>query len=224
MMKLNDFQKYEATLKIPYEKYFELIYETKYLIEARLSSERCFIAKKSFYGCNRRMAVEKVSSWYNKHLKAVLGSPHCTLSLDDPLSEVRYEDDFVCTDLRNKYLDDVTIERLLEESNGELGREDSEETENHSSCSVKRLRRRRKPEVRLTNHLIQSPGGTIYYQKKEKSVSQTGRLKIKKIKLASKSLEKAKKEVVRRGLNKFEDLTSANKNRLVKPKTRAKLA
>ena len=50
MMKFNDFQKYEATLRIPYEKYFELIYETKYLIEARLSPERCFIATKLFTG------------------------------------------------------------------------------------------------------------------------------------------------------------------------------
>ena len=31
MMKVNDFQKYEVTLKIPYESYFGLIYETKYL-------------------------------------------------------------------------------------------------------------------------------------------------------------------------------------------------
>ena len=59
MMKFNDFQKYEATLRIPYEKYFELIYETKYLIEARLSAERCFIATKSFYGCNRRWRSKK---------------------------------------------------------------------------------------------------------------------------------------------------------------------
>ena len=36
MMKVNDFQKYEVTLSISYEDYFSLMYDTKYLIEARL--------------------------------------------------------------------------------------------------------------------------------------------------------------------------------------------
>ena len=57
------------------------------------------------------MAVEKVVAWYNKHLKAVLGHPHQTLMINDPMGEVSYEDGFVCTDLQNKYLDDETIER-----------------------------------------------------------------------------------------------------------------
>jgi hypothetical protein len=188
MMKFNDFQKYEATLRIPYEKYFELIYETKYLIEARLSPERRFIATKSFYGCNRRMAVEKVVAWYNKHLKAVLGHPHQTLMINDPMGEVSYEDGFVCTDLQNKYLDDETIERLLDESGGDLGRDDSQGTEKHSPASVKRLRR-----------------GTIYFKMKDLPCGESAKVRTRKIKLASKSLEKAEKEVVRRGLNKFEN-------------------
>ena len=49
------------------------------------------------------MAVEKVVAWYNKHLKAVLGHPHQTLMINDPMGEVSYEDGFVCTDLQNKY-------------------------------------------------------------------------------------------------------------------------
>jgi len=205
MMKFNDFQKYEATLRIPYEKYFELIYETKYLIEARLSPERCFIATKCFYGCNRRMAVEKVVAWYNKHLKAVLGHPHQTLMINDPMGEVSYEDGFVCTDLQNKYLDDETIERLLDESGGDLGRDDSQGTEKHSPASVKRLRRRRKQDVYLSDQLVQSSGGTIYFKMKDLTCGESGKVRTRKIKLASKSIEKAEKEVVRRGLNKFEN-------------------
>ena len=118
MMKFNDFQKYQATLLIPYEKYFELIYETKYLLEARLSADRNFIAQKSFYGCNRRSVVEKASDWYNKNLRSVLGHPLDTLTIDDPLKEVSYDDGFVCTDLRNKYLDDQTIDRLIMKRTG----------------------------------------------------------------------------------------------------------
>ena len=72
------------------------------------------------------MAVEKAVAWYRKHLKAVLGHPHKTLMINDPMGEVSYEDGFICTDLQNKYLDDETIERLLDESGGDLGRVDSE--------------------------------------------------------------------------------------------------
>ena len=59
MMKVNDFQKYEVTLMISYEDYFNLIYESKYLLEARLGPDRIFIAKKSVYGNCRRKAVQK---------------------------------------------------------------------------------------------------------------------------------------------------------------------
>ena len=147
MMKFNEFQKYEATLHIPYEKYFELIYETKYLIEARLGPDRQFVAYKSFYGCNRRSAVIKASEWYNSHLKKVLGNPQNIMFIDDPLLEVTYDDDFVCTDLRNKYLDENTITRLLAEAQGDLGRENSIQPDGAPLGSVKRLRKRKRKEV-----------------------------------------------------------------------------
>ena len=47
MMKVNDFQKYEVTLMISYEDYFRLIYESKYLLEARSGTARMFIARKA---------------------------------------------------------------------------------------------------------------------------------------------------------------------------------
>ncbi len=208
MMKLNEFQKYEATLLIPYEKYFELIYETKYLLEARLGSNRIFIARKSFYGCNRRMAVVKANDWYGKHLKKVLGHALNTMFIDDPLNEVTYDEGFVCTDLRNKYLDDQTIKKLLEDAQGDLGREDSITKDRVASGSVKRLRKRRKREVKLTERLSQTAGGTIYYKMAGQRVGKGNRLKVTKVKLTSKSLNKARQEVVRRGLDKFESFSN----------------
>lgn len=204
MMKFNDFQKYMVTLHIPYEKYFELIYETKYLLEARLKTGRIFEAQKFFYGCNRRSVVAKAVQWYNQNLKQALGHPHMKMFIDDPLTEVVYDDGFVCTDLRNKFLDDATIERLLTEANGDLGRGDSGDSSKIQLSSVIRLRKRRKFETVLTDHFIQSSGGTIYYQMADLPQGRGTRFKVRKIKLSSKSLEKAKKEVVRRGLNKFE--------------------
>ena len=204
MMKINDFQKYKATLLIPYDQYFSLIYDTKYLLEARLSTGRIFVAHKFFYGCNRRKAVEKATNWYSKDLREVLGPPHQKMMIDDPMEEVIYDEGFVCTDLRNKYLDEPTIERLLKEAEGDLGRDNTIGTESHPPCSVKRLRRRRKQEVRLTDRLTQSPSGVIYYRMTEFHKGNSGRTKSRKVKLASKSLEKARKEIIRRGLDRFE--------------------
>jgi hypothetical protein len=215
MMKFNEFQKYEATLHIPYEKYFELIYETKYLIEARLGPDRQFVAYKSFYGCNRRSAVIKASEWYNSHLKKVLGNPQNIMFIDDPLLEVTYDDDFVCTDLRNKYLDENTITRLLAEAQGDLGRENSILPDGAPLGSVKRLRKRKRKEVQLTDRLSQTPGGTIYYKMTEVIEGRGCSVKVRKIKLASKSLLKAKREVIRRGLNKFEKFSE---NKLIPPR------
>ena len=61
----------------------------------------------------------------------------------------------------------------------------------------------------LTSRLSQSPGGTIYYKMTEVSdKANSKRAKMKMIKLSSKSLEKAIREVERRGLNKFEKFES----------------
>jgi len=204
MMKINDFQKYKATLLIPYDQYFSLIYDTKYLLEARLSSGRIFVAHKYFYGCNRRKAVEKATDWYSKDLRDVLGPPNQVMMIDDPMEEVIYAEGFICTDLRNKYLDDPTIDRLLKDAGGDLGRDNTTGSESHPTCSVKRLRRRRKKEVRLTDRLIQSPSGVIYYRMTEFHKGNSGRTKTRKVKLASKSLEKARKEINRRGLDRLE--------------------
>ena len=202
MMKINDFQKYKATLLIPYDQYFSLIYDTKYLLEARLSSGRIFVAHKYFYGCNRRKAVEKATDWYSKDLRDVLGPPNQVMMIDDPMEEVIYEEGFICTDLRNKYLDEPTIDRLLKDADGDLGRDNTTGSGSHPTCSVKRLRRRRKQDVRLTDRLTQSPSGVIYYRMTEFHKGNAGRTKSRKVKLASKSLEKARKEIIRRGLDR----------------------
>ena len=204
MMKVNDFLKYEISLNISYEDYFRLIYDNKYLIEARLGPNRTFIAKKSIYGNSRKKAVHKAVQWFWKDFKGVLGPAHKIMTVDDPHEEVSYDDDFACNDLGHKYLDERTLERLLAEADGELARDDSVGTENHPPNSVKRIKRRRKQNIQLTSRLTQSPGGTIYYRMTELSEGKSVRAKTKTIKLASKSLGKALKEVSRRGLDKFE--------------------
>ena len=110
----------------------------------------------------------------------------------------------------------------MEEANGDLVRDDSEGSEKHPPNSVKRTRRRRKSNKQLTTRLSQSPGGTIYYKMTEVSdKANSKRAKMKMIKLSSKSLEKAIREVERRGLNKFEKFESnATNSRIPKGKVK----
>ena len=215
MMKVNDFLKYEISLSISYEDYFRLIYDNKYLIEARLGPDRMFIAKKSIYGNSRKKAVQKAVQWFWKDFKGVLGPAHKIMTVDDPHEEVSYDEDFACNDLGHKYLDDNTLERLLEEADGELARDDSTGSENHPPNSVKRIKRRRKQNVQLTSRLTQSAGGTIYYRMTEMPEGNNIRAKSKSIKLASKSLDKALKEVTRRGLDKFEQFEKKEKKKKI---------
>jgi hypothetical protein len=213
MMKVNDFLRYDIKLKIDYDDYFRLIYDTKYLIEARLGPNRTFIATKAVYGNSRKKAVQQAVQWFWKDFKGILGSAHKIMTINDPYDEVEYDDNFACNDLGNKYLDEPTLSRLIEDSNGDLARDESEGSEKHPPNSVKRTRRRRKQNIQLTSRLSQSPGGTIYYKMIDIAEKvKNARPKVKMVKLSSKSLEKAVREVERRGLDKFEKLDSTTKS------------
>ena len=75
MMKVNDFLKYEISLSISYEDYFRLIYDNKYLIEARLGPDRTFIAKKSIYGNSRKKPFKKPCNGFGRTSRAFLVLP-----------------------------------------------------------------------------------------------------------------------------------------------------
>lgn len=213
MMKVNDFLRYDIKLKIDYDDYFRLIYDTKYLIEARLGPNRTFIATKAVYGNSRKKAVQQAVQWFWKDFKGILGSAYKIMTITDPYDEVDYDENFACNDLGNKYLDESTLSRLIEDSNGDLVRDESEGSEKHPPNSVKRTKRRRKQNVQLTTRLSQSPGGTIYYKMIDIADKvKNARPKVKMVKLSSKSLEKAVREVERRGLDKFEKFDTKTKS------------
>jgi len=212
-MKVNDFLRYDIKLKIDYDDYFRLIYDTKYLIEARLGPNRTFIATKAVYGNSRKKAVQQAVQWFWKDFKGILGSAYKIMTITDPYDEVDYDENFACNDLGNKYLDESTLSRLIEDSNGDLARDESEGSEKHPPNSVKRTKRRRKQNVQLTTRLSQSPGGTIYYKMIDIADKvKNARPKVKMVKLSSKSLEKAVREVERRGLDKFEKFDTKTKS------------
>ena len=130
------------------------------------------------------------------------------MTVSDPYEEVVYNDSFACNELGNKYLDQETIDRIVDQSEGDLVKDDSEGSERHPPNSVKRTKRRRRQNIQLTSSLLQSPGGTIYFKMND---SSKGRVKAKMVKLSSKCLDKAKREVERRGLNKIKKLKKSSK-------------
>ena len=183
------------------------------MIEARLGPNRTFIATKAVYGNSRKKAVQQAVQWFWKDFKGILGSAYKIMTITDPYDEVDYDENFACNDLGNKYLDESTLSRLIEDSNGDLARDESEGSEKHPPNSVKRTKRRRKQNVQLTTRLSQSPGGTIYYKMIDIADKvKNARPKVKMVKLSSKSLEKAVREVERRGLDKFEKFDTKTKS------------
>ena len=92
-----------------------------------------------------------------------------------------------------------------------MDREESEVNTQHNS--LKRLKRRKKKNLSLTSRLYQTPGGTIYYRMSEPGSLSSAKMKITSIKLSSKSLDKALREVDRRGLNKFENFDAKKSSR-----------
>ena len=74
MMKVNDFLKYEISLSISYEDYFRLIYDNKYLIEARLGPIGRYRKEINLWEQPKK-AVQKAVQWFWKDFKGVLGPP-----------------------------------------------------------------------------------------------------------------------------------------------------
>ena len=138
-------------------------------MEARLGVNRTFIATKAVYGNNRRKAVKKAVQWFWKDFNGILGPAHEIITINDPFEEVNYNDSFACNDLANKYLDQKTLERVLEQANGDLIVDDRTGSKNQPPNSLRRVKRRRKENKQLTPRLYQTPRRTIYYKMTEPS-------------------------------------------------------
>ena len=87
MMKVNDFLKYEISLNISYEDYFRLIYDTKYLIEARLGPIGRLSQRNQFMGTAEK-SRSKSRSMVLEDFKGVLGPAHKVMTVNDPHEEV----------------------------------------------------------------------------------------------------------------------------------------
>ena len=189
-------QIYKATFTIGYDEYMKALTQGKNPKQARLMPDRMFRFVKEFANANREKAVYKACQWYWDNYKGAWGQINDIMVVNDPCEEVKYGDDFACSSRSSRYLDEPTIRRLIEESDGELTREVKEGKKHHPKNPLKRVRRRRlKPKLVGTN-LYQASSGAMYYVTTYRS--KNGKRCRKENKLASRTIEKAEREIQRR--------------------------
>jgi len=188
---------YKAVFVIGYEEYMKALQSGFYPKDARLTPGRTFEFTKDFTANSRGKAVYNACQWYWKEYKGAWGQINDIMTINDPYDEVRYSDTFSCSDRKNRYLNTETIEKIIKDSDGQLTKEESTGDKHHPPNSVKRVKRRRKYNVRVGKNLYQSPSTrTLYYVTTE--ISKNGKRVRKNNKLVTKDLEKAEREIDRR--------------------------
>lgn len=124
-----------------------------------------FVAERMILAPNRRTAVRKALQWFSTRFKGSIGPAGQILTVDDPSHEVTYDEDFSCNDLRNKFISEEVVERLMAEANGELIRDTRSTRLGHPLCAVRRRRRRVKFKAKaIAPCVYQNAFGTIFYR------------------------------------------------------------
>lgn len=189
---------YTATLK--FEEYRSIRNITQ------VFREDCFVAERVIAAANRRVAVRKALQWFSTRFNGSVGPAWKVLTLDDPGNEVTYDEDFSCSDLRNKLLPEDVIQRLLAASNGELVRDTRSAWLGHPLCAVRRTKRRVKFKAKaIAPCVYQNACGTIFYRITQRpQISRSGVVLSKRntrlVRLAARTLPAAIKEIRDRGL------------------------
>jgi len=181
--------------------------------------ENYFLASRVIRASNRRSAVRKALDWFATRFKCSAGSPWEVLTVDDPFQEVTYDANFDCGDLRNKFLPEEVVERLIAGSNGELVQDTLSGKLGHPFGDVRRTKRRVKFKARtIAPCICQNECGTLFYRITERSQSsQSGRLlrkrKTRLIRLAAGTLPEAVAEIEVRNLVELHQARRATKHR-----------
>lgn len=168
--------------------------------------EDCFVAERVIAAANRRVAVRKALQWFSTRFNGSVGPAWKVLTLDDPGNEVAYDEDFSCSDLRNKLLPEDVIQRLLAASNGELVRDTRSAWLGHPLCAVRRTKRRVKFKAKaIAPCIYQNACGTIFYRiTQQPQISRSGvvlnKRKTRLVRLEARTLPAAIKEIRDRGL------------------------
>ncbi|HOX56256.1 MAG TPA: hypothetical protein P5205_04170 [Candidatus Paceibacterota bacterium] len=191
-------KQYTATLK------FEDFRSLKNLVQVFRDDH--FVAERSIRAPNRQAAVRKTLQWFSTRFNGSVGPARQIVTVDDPYHEVTYDENFNCNDLRNKFLPEDVIERLLAQANGELERDTRAAQLGHPLCDVRRTKRRVKfKPTAIAPCIYQNACGTIFYRIiQQPQLSKAGRVvrkrKTQLVRLEAKTLPAAIEEIQARGL------------------------
>ena len=191
-------RQYTITLK------FDDFHSLRNLVQ--LFREGRFVAERVISAPNRQTAVRKALQWFSTRFNGSVGPASSILTVDDPCHEVTYDQDFSCSDLRNKFLPEEVLDRVLAEANGELVRDTRRTSHGHPLCAVRRTKRRVKFKARaIAPCVYQNPFGTIFYRiTLQPQVSSSGvpvrKRKTRLVRLTARTLPEALAEIQARRL------------------------
>jgi hypothetical protein len=166
-----------------------------------------FVIERTVEAENRTSAVKKARSFFwSRFVRSGL-SPYQCLTVDDPYYEVLYKgESFDCSSIGNNFLTEEVIERIIAESCGILIRDNVITKFGHPLYSLRRTRKNNRPFMKMVAPCIyKSKAGTFYYSiTTQPQYSRAGvvvqRGKKKLIRLSSRTLAQAIREIIERRL------------------------
>ena len=203
---------YDAVFIVPYDLYMATLQQGIIVHGARLISGKRFQLKQLIEVNTREAAIKSALNWYWYTVASAWGCPSDILTVSDPYLEVMYTDDFNITSRKNNYLDDKTIQRVIDSSNGVLEISNKPSEPNHPKHSLMRTKRRRVYLERVADSVYRHPNtGVMYYRTSvTPQISKGGKQgkpgvivqkrKVENIRLKAKRLETALKEIERLSL------------------------
>lgn len=202
---------YDATFTIPYAEYMASLQQGFIQHGARLKPGKVFVFTKLVKANTRKAALQATLNWYWSTMKSNWGQASDVIVVSDPYLEVFFWDDFDCSLKENNYLDDQTIARVIEGSNGIIVRNDKTSGQkHHPTNTLKRTKRRRVYLERVAKNLYRHPtSGTMYYRrtvvpqlstdgKRGKPGTFIKKRKVTNVKLVATEVRRAVNEVWRR--------------------------
>jgi len=172
--------------------------------EAVVKREQC-TARVMISAVSRREAVHKLELWFWYEYKGKLGQVHKAMIVSDPYEEVHYGPDFRCSDRMNKFLPPDVIERLIQESRGELMPDTREGVPHSPPNSVRRVRRRRDFGVFVAPGIRRMKNNVFYYRitiapQQSRNGHRLRKRKYRDVRLTARTLPDAIKEIRQRRL------------------------
>ncbi len=173
---------------------------------AEIRKEKIFLERFSINASDRRKAVHQVQLYFWYKYRGRMGMVHQRVVVNDSYNEVKYSDKFSCHDKLNRLLPEDVIERVVNESKGELMRDLRLGRPHFPPGSVRRVKRRRDFGKFVAPNIRQMKNGKLYFRiVTQTQISRNGRIyrkrKFQDIPLETRNLVDVVNEIEKRGLS-----------------------